>query len=106
MLAVVADFIDCTEEKHTKALLALPPVKGHSGEVQFAALLPVFQDYGIVRKLGAIVADNSGTNDTLCRAIEAYLLKEEHLEWDSTHWRLRCISYIINFAICYECGFV
>ena len=99
LLAVVADFIDCIEEKHIKALLALPPVKGHSGQMQFTALLPVLQDYGIVRKLGALVADNSGTNDTLCREIEAHLLEEEHLEWDSTHWRLRCLGHIINLAV-------
>ncbi len=49
-----------------KALLALCIVKDHSEEEQFAILLSVLQDYGIVQKLRAIVADNSGTNDTLC----------------------------------------
>jgi hypothetical protein len=67
--------------------------------MQFATLLPVLQDYSIVRKLGACVANNSSINDTLYRAIEAYLLKEELLEWDSTHWRVRCIGHIINLAI-------
>ena len=66
LLAVVADFIEYIEEKYMKALLTLRPVTGYSGEVQFATLLPVLQDYSIVRKLGAIVGDNSGTNDTLC----------------------------------------
>ena len=67
--------------------------------MQFTTLLLVLQDYGIVRKLGAVVSDNSSTNNTLCQAIEAYLLKEELIEWDSTHWRLRCIGHIINLAV-------
>ena len=66
LLAVTADFVGYVKEKHTKALLALRTVKGHSGEEQFAVLLPVLQDYGIVRKLRAIVTDNSTTNNTLC----------------------------------------
>jgi hypothetical protein len=66
LLAVTADFVDCTEEKHMKALLALRKVKGHSGELQFAVLLLVLYDYDIIQKLGAVVADNSTTNDTFC----------------------------------------
>ncbi len=80
------DFVDCTEEKHVKALLALHTVKDHSGEEQFAVLLSVLQDYGIVKKLRTIVADNSGTNDTLCQEIEAHLLNAENLVWESSHW--------------------
>ena len=60
-----------------KTLLGLRPVTGHSGEDQFDVLLPILEEYGIVRKLGAVVGDNSGTNDTLCRAIEAYFKREE-----------------------------
>jgi hypothetical protein len=99
LLAVTADFVDYIEEKHVKALLALRTVKGHSGEEQFAVLLPVLQDYGIVQKLGAVVADNSGTNDTLCQEIEAYLLNTENLVWESSQWRLRCLGHIINLAV-------
>jgi len=66
LLGVTGDFIDCIEEKHLKTLLGLRPVAGHSGDDQFDVLLPLLQDYDIVRKLGAIVGDNSGTNDTLC----------------------------------------
>ena len=62
-----------------KALLALHTVKDHSEEAQFAVLLPVLQNYDIVQKLEAVVADNSGTNDTLCQEIEAHLLKKENL---------------------------
>jgi len=66
LVAVTGDFVDCIEEKHIKALLALRPVAGHSGEAQFDILLLIIQDFGIVRKLGAVQADNSSTNDTLC----------------------------------------
>ena len=66
LLGITVDFVDCDNEKHTKALLALPTVKGHSGKAQFDVFLPVLKDYGIIRKLGAIIGDNSGTNDTLC----------------------------------------
>src|SRR6266516_4667072 len=52
LLGICAHFVDCTEEKHTKALLALRPVANHSGDEQFNTLLAVLQDYGIVRKLG------------------------------------------------------
>jgi len=79
LLGVTGDFIDCIEEKHLKTLLGLRLVAGHSGDDQFDVLLPLLQDYDIVRKLGAIVGDNSGTNDTLCRAIETYLKREEDL---------------------------
>jgi hypothetical protein len=66
LLAVTGDFIDYIKEKHTKALLALCTVKGHSGGEQFPVLLFVLQDYSIIQKLGAVVANNSSTNDTLC----------------------------------------
>jgi hypothetical protein len=74
LLAVTADFVGYAEERHMKALLALRIVKGHSGKEQFDVLLPVLQDYGIMHKLGAVVADNSGTNNTLCQEIEDHLL--------------------------------
>jgi hypothetical protein len=67
------------EEKHQKTLLRLRLVASYSGEAQFDVVLPIIQEYSIIRKLRAIIGDNSSTNDTLCRAIEAYLLKEEDL---------------------------
>ena len=69
-----------------KALLALCIVKDHSEKAQFAVLLSMLHDYGIVQKLGTVVADNSGTNDTLCREIEAHLLNKENLVWETSHW--------------------
>ena len=99
LLAVTADFVDLIEEKHTKTLLALHTVKDHSEEQQFTVLLSVLQNYDIIWKLEAIVADNSDTNDILCQEIEAYLLKTENLVWESSHWWLYCLDHIINLVI-------
>lgn len=82
--------------KKQKALLALRQVAGHSGENQFDILFPVLEDYGIVRQLGAIVADNASPNNTLCNAIENYMRDEQKIEWNAEHWRIRCNGHIIN----------
>jgi hypothetical protein len=94
----VAHFVDCLE-KYYKALIALRTIANHGGDEQFSVLLPVLQDYGIVQKFGAIVGDNASINDTLCAVVEEYLLEEEEIEWDATHWWIRCTSHIINLAV-------
>jgi hypothetical protein len=99
LLGICAHFVEEREEKLSKALLALRPVMNHSGDEQFACLLPVLQDYGIVRRLGSIVSDNASTNDTLCRAIGSYLKEEEETQWDPTFRRIRCIGHVINLAV-------
>ena len=68
LLAICAHFID-SQGIQTKALLALRPVVNHSGIEQWNTLEPVLHEYGIIRKLEAIIADNATTNDTLCREI-------------------------------------
>ena len=87
------------DQKKQKALLALQKVPGHSGEDQFSILLPVLEDYGIVQKLGAIIADNASPNNVLCRFIQAHLDDKYDLEWDADHWRIRCIGHIINLVV-------
>jgi hypothetical protein len=79
LLAVCAHYITYLL-KRQKALLALRTIAGHSGQNQFNILLPVLQDYGIVRKLGAIVADNTSLNNTPCEIIEDYMLVKEDRE--------------------------
>jgi hypothetical protein len=78
LLGVVTDFVDRTTEQYTKALLGLRPVSSHSRDIQFEVLLPILQDYSIVQSLRAVMGDNVLTNNTLCRTIEDYLLKEEN----------------------------
>jgi hAT family C-terminal dimerisation region len=98
LLAVCSHFVDA-QEKRTKALLALRTVVNHSGEEQWNTILPVLQDYGIVRRLGAVVADNSTTNDTLCRTISHYLLENEGIIWDPLQQRIRCQGHTINLIV-------
>ena len=39
----------------------------------------MLQDYDIVKKLEAVVADNSDTNDTFYQEIETYFLNKKNL---------------------------
>ena len=98
LLEIVVYFVDSLE-KYYKAFIVLCTIANHSRDKQFSVLLSVLQDYSIVQKFGAIVGDNASTNDTLCAAAEEYLLKEEEIEWDATHWRIRCTGHIINLAV-------
>jgi hypothetical protein len=79
-LAIVAHFTSHNQKKQ-KALLALKQVAGYSSDDQFAILLLVLKDYGIIQKLGAIIADNAFANNVLCRLIEAYWKRELGLVW-------------------------
>ncbi len=65
LLGIMADFVDYEEERHTKALITLRRVVGHSRQAQCEVLVPVLQEYSIIQKLRAIVRDNSTTNNTL-----------------------------------------
>lgn len=94
-----AHFIERSQEKLSKALLALRLVASHSGEEQFNTLLPVLQDYGIVQQIGAIISDNHTANDKLCRTIGQYLLEKEGIDWNPAHKRIRCNGHIINLAV-------
>ena len=84
LLAIYAHFTTHLQKKQ-KALLALKKVPGHSGKDQFLVLLPVLEDYGIVRQLGAIVANNAPPNNVLCRRIESHWDQELDLAWDINH---------------------
>jgi hypothetical protein len=99
LLGVCAHFVERSQEKHGKALLALREVANHSGAEQFNILLPVLEDYGISRKLGSIVSDNASSNDTLCRAVAAYLDEKESITWEVACRRVRCTGHIINLAV-------
>jgi hypothetical protein len=74
-------------------------VLGHSGKDQFSIFFPIFQDYGIVQKLGTIITDNAAPNNVLCRTIEAHYKDKEKKEWLANNWRIRCIGHIINLVV-------
>ena len=99
MLRIIADFVNYKEEKHIKALIALPKVDGYSRQAQFDALLLVLRNYSTVQKVGAMIGNNSSTNDTLAQANEAYLLKEEGLKWEASFWQTWYMGHIINLAV-------
>jgi hypothetical protein len=98
LLGICAHFTSY-DQKRQKALLALQKVPGHSGKDQFSILLPVLQDYGIVHKLGAVIADNATSNDVLCRTIETHYKDKKGKEWLAHDWRIRCIGHIINLVV-------
>lgn len=72
---------------------------GHSGEDQFSILRLILEDYGIVWKLGAVIADNAPSNNVLCRFIQAHLAESYGREWDAKEWRIRYIGHIINLVV-------
>jgi hypothetical protein len=69
LLLVIYAHFTIYDSKKQKVLLALKQVNSYTGEDQFVVLLLVLEDYSIVRKLGAIIADNTSTNNTLCQVI-------------------------------------
>jgi hypothetical protein len=62
-------------------------------------LIQTIKDYNLGSRLGWITSDNVGVNDTLVRAIEAFMRAEGISYWTEKTRRLRCIGHIINLAI-------
>lgn len=99
-LAIVGHYVRHTNGTIAKALLALKQVAGHSGEDQFQVLRNVLvYEYEIAQKLGVIVGDNSGTNDTLCRTICQWLHDEYQIQWEPESNRIRCLGHLINLFV-------
>jgi hypothetical protein len=74
-------------------------MSGHNNDDQFSILLPILEDYGIVRKLEAIIADNTSPNNVLYRLIKNHWRKKLNLIWKTAEWRIRYINHIINFVV-------
>jgi hypothetical protein len=98
LLAVCASFVD-VQDRYRNILIALRTTTGHSGEIQWETLQPVLEDFGILEKIGVVVGDNSGTNDTLCRTMARYLATEKKINWNQTFGRLRCMGHILNLVV-------
>ena len=79
LLAICGHFIN-SQEKLINALLSLRTVASHSGDEQQNTLLLVLKDYGITRKLGAVISNNYTANDKLCRIISDWLLQKEGIK--------------------------
>ena len=84
LLGVCASFVDIQDE-YQNPLIALCTVSSQSGEDQWEALRPALIDYGIETKIGALVGDNAGSNDVLCRTIGQWLSLEYKINWIATH---------------------
>jgi hypothetical protein len=93
LLGVVAHWID---EKRTlkTALLALRPLKGHTGNDMAEALIPIVKLFGIGDKLRAFQMDNATSNDTAMNALAARIPGINPKES-----RLRCFSHIVNLVV-------
>jgi hypothetical protein len=61
-------------------------------------LIQTMKEYNLTTWLGWITSDDVGVNDTLIRAIEAFMCAEGINYWTEKTQRLRCIGYIINLA--------
>ena len=97
-LAACAHFVDSNSQTLRKALLGLRPVISHAGAEQATLLMSILHDFKIIHKVGYIMGDNHGSNDTLCRSLKRHLSKER-INWDPVHHRLRCIGHVLNLAV-------
>ena len=70
-LGVCAHFVDRESSQLVRVLLGLRPVLTHRGDEQASELFQVFEDCGIVKKIGYFIGDNHPSNDVLCRSLES-----------------------------------
>jgi hypothetical protein len=98
LLGICASFLDIQDE-YRNILIALRTVHSQSGADQWEALRPVLIEYGIAAKIGALVGDNAGSNDVLCRTIGQWLGLEYKITWNATYQRIRCQGYVINLIV-------
>lgn len=94
-LGVIAHFV--RNDQVEQILIGFKRVAGHSGEAQFATLQPLLASYQITTQIGVVMADNSTTNDTLCRAISHWLADAPiPIQWDAEIRRTRCLGHVLN----------
>lgn len=98
LLGICASFVDVKDE-YQNPLIGLRTVSSQSGVDQWESLRPVLVEYGIETKIGALVGDNAGSNDVLCRLIGQWLSLEHKITWTTTHQRIRCQGHVINLIV-------
>ena len=98
ILGICASFLNIHDQYHN-VLIGLRTVHSQSGEDQWNALQPVIESYGIETKIGALVGDNAGSNDVLCRIISTWLWLEHKISWNAEHQRIRCQGHVINLIV-------
>jgi hypothetical protein len=97
-LAICGSFVDI-RNRFWNLLIGLRTIHGHSGVVQWQTIKPVLDLYGITRKIGTVIGDNSGTNDVLCRTISGFMSTSFNMDWNPRHHRIRCHGHILNLVV-------
>jgi hypothetical protein len=80
-------------------LIALCLVYSQSGADQWEALYLVLIKYRIKTKIGALIGDNTGLNDTLCHIISQWLSLKHKINWTVAYQRICCQGHVINLII-------
>jgi hypothetical protein len=90
-------FYFLNQDLKVRSLLAdIRRVKGsHSDENIAKAIIPILKKMISIERLGFFISDNASPNNTVIRAILAYL--RSNLK-DSDSKRIRCLGHIINLA--------
>ena len=98
LLTVIRHFTSEKGELYA-VTLALKELKGeHSGENQTIIILDMLNNYEIRNKLGYMIMNNVGSNDTLITTIAA-LLNDEGVLYNAIQRRLRYNNHVINLAV-------
>lgn len=98
VLGICASFLDI-QDRYQNILIGLRTVHSQSGEDQWGALQPVLESYGIETRIGALVGDNAGSNDVLCRTIATWLAVRHNISWNAEHQRICCQGHVINLIV-------
>ena len=98
MLAIVGHWCGDDGQYHT-ALLALPEIKGHTGQIQAVAIFEVTEMYNISTKIGWLVLDNATSNGKTIRCLEQEIRCKYNQGFDVDERRLRCFGHILNLVV-------
>jgi len=79
-------------------LVGVDDEESKSGAYLATILIRTINEYNLTTRLGWITSNNAGVNNTLVRAIEAFMRAEGISYWTEKTRRLRCIGHIINLA--------
>jgi len=97
ILGVVAHFVDKVGKRRS-TVLALRQLQGaHTGDNLAGALLQIFDEYNIRKKIGFFMADNAENNDA-CIDILFQELFPSMTAKQRKRYRLRCAGHIINLC--------
>ncbi|QRV91329.1 hAT family dimerization protein [Ceratobasidium sp. AG-Ba] len=98
-MGVTAHYIN-KEGYLAEHLIAFRRVKGeHSGANLGRVLFSIFEEFGILSKLGHITLDNASNNDTLMAELEVVFRERGLVTFGRTLNRIRCFPHVINLCV-------